>query len=147
LIENADVDVLQITYNLFVTEAEEGLFDLALEHGVGLLCRMPLARGVLTGKFRSGKDVTSDHRAALDGERATENIRKAEMLRSTAEAYQGGMTRLAHHFCLTARAISAIIPGARTVNQLQENVSASNYLGLPAPLHAEIERVRRAWET
>lgn len=145
LIEHMPVDILQITYNIFVTEAEERLLDLALEHGVGLLCRMPLARGVLTGKFRPGKAVETGHRALLDGDRMGENIRKAETLRPTAEAYGGGMTRMAHHFCLASRAVSAIIPGARTVEQLKENVSASNGYGLPAETRAEIERVRQTW--
>jgi aryl-alcohol dehydrogenase-like predicted oxidoreductase len=145
LIENAPVDVLQITYNIFVTEAEAALFDLARKQGVGLLCRMPLARGVLTGKFRPGEAIEAGHRAALDGDRAMENVRKAETLRPIANNYQGGMTRLAHRYCLTPRVISAIIPGARTVAQLEENVSASNYLGLAAELRMRIERVRQTW--
>jgi aryl-alcohol dehydrogenase-like predicted oxidoreductase len=145
LIENAEVDVLQITYNIFVTDAEEGLFGLALEHGVGLLCRMPLARGVLTGKFRPGEGIGPGHRAALDGERAAENVCKAEMLRPVAESYPGGMTRLAHHFCLTPRAISAIIPGARTVAQVEENVSASNWRGLSAETRRLIRQARQSW--
>lgn len=145
LIENAETDVLQITYNIFVTEAEAGLFGLALRHGTGLLCRMPLARGVLTGKFRPGEGIGSDHRAALDGERATENVRKADMLRPAAESYPGGMARLAHHFCLTPRAISAIIPGARTVAQVEENVSASNSRGLSAEMRRRIRQVRQSW--
>jgi aryl-alcohol dehydrogenase-like predicted oxidoreductase len=139
LIEHMPVDVLQITYNMFVTEPEQALFSLALEHGVGLLCRMPLARGVLTGKFRPGEAVEAGHRALLDGDRLVENIRKAEILRPIAEAYEGGMTRIAHHFCLTSRAVSAIIPGARTIEQLEENVSASNSYGLPAETRAVID--------
>jgi len=145
LIENGPVDVLQITYNIFVTEAEEALFDLARQYGVGLLCRMPLARGVLTGKFRPGQAIAPGHRALLDGDRVAENVQKAETLRSLAEAYEGGMTRMAHHFCLTPRAMSAIIPGARTTGQLEENVSASNSLGLPAETRRQIECVRQAW--
>jgi len=139
LIEHMPVDMLQITYNIFATEAEEALFHLALAHGMGLLCRMPLARGVLTGKFRPGEAVEAGHRALLDGDRMAENIRKAEMLRPIAEAYEGGMTRMAHHFCLAPRAMSAIIPGARTIEQLEENVSASNSYGLPAETRAAID--------
>jgi aryl-alcohol dehydrogenase-like predicted oxidoreductase len=145
LIENGPVDVLQITYNILVTEAEEALFDLARQYGVGLLCRMPLARGVLTGKFRPGQAIAPGHRALLDSDRVAENVQKAETLRPLAEAYEGGMTRMAHHFCLTPRAMSAIIPGARTTGQLEENVSASNSLGLPAETRRQIECVRQAW--
>jgi aryl-alcohol dehydrogenase-like predicted oxidoreductase len=145
LMEGDLVEALQITYNIFNIEAEERLFALAEEKGVGLLCRMPLARGVLTGKFRPGQEVSDDHRATLDGDRMWENVRRAEDLRPIAETYEGGMTRLAHHFSLTPRAISAIIPGARTLAQLEENVAASNGVGLAVAVRAEIERVRSTW--
>jgi len=145
LIEQGHVDVLQITYNVFEIQAEQDLLSLAQERGVGLLCRMPLARGVLTGKFRSGEPVPDGHRALLDGDRLVENIRRAEMLRPLAEQYEGGMTRLAHHFSLSSSAISAIIPGARTIAQLEENVSASNGVGLSPKLRDQIERVRTTW--
>lgn len=145
LMERDLVEALQITYNIFNVEAEERLFALAEEKGVGLLCRTPLARGVLTGKFRPGQEVPSDHRATLDGDRMWENVRRAEGLRPIAGTYEGGMTRLAHHFSLMPRAISAIIPGARTLAQLEENVAASNGAGLPEAVRAEIERVRSTW--
>jgi aryl-alcohol dehydrogenase-like predicted oxidoreductase len=145
LIEQGLVEVLQITYNIFITEAEERLFELAEAHGVGLLCRMPLARGVLTGKFRPGETVPPGHRALMDGERMAENIERAESLRPIGEAYEGGMTRMAHHFSLAPTAMSAIIPGARTFAQLEENVAASNGVGLPAAVREQIERVRATW--
>jgi aryl-alcohol dehydrogenase-like predicted oxidoreductase len=145
LIKRGLVDMLQITYNIFTTQAEAELFGLAEQHGVGLLVRMPLARGVLTGKFTPGEPVPDGHRALLDGERAQANIQKAETLRSIAEQYEGGMTRMAHHFSLTPRAVSAIIPGARTMSQLEENVAASNGVGLPGDVRKQIERVRQTW--
>jgi len=145
LIEQGNVDVLQITYNVFEIQAEQELFSLAQERGVGLLCRMPLARGVLTGKFRPGEPVPDGHRALLDGDRLEENIRRAELLRPLAEQYEGGMTRLAHHFCLSASAISAIIPGSRTFAQLEENVAASNGVGLDPETRGQIEHVRAMW--
>ena len=145
LMERDLVEALQITYNIFSIEAEERLFALAEEKGVGLLCRMPLARGVLSGKFRVGQDVSKDHRATLDGDRMWENVRRAEDLRSIAEGYPGGITRLAHHFSLTPRAISVIIPGARTFAQLEENVAASNGVGLAEAVRAEIDHVRDGW--
>ncbi|MDF1514177.1 MAG: aldo/keto reductase [Anaerolineae bacterium] len=145
LMEQDLVDVLQITYNIFDIEVEHRLFSLAEEKGVGLLCRMPLARGVLTGKFRLGQDVADGHRALLDGDQMWDNVRKADQLRPIAEQYPGGMTRMAHHFSLTPGAISAIIPGARTDEQLEENVAASNGVGLPGDIKREILRIRESW--
>ncbi len=145
LMENDLVDVLQITYNVFHIEPETGLFDLAKEKGVGVLCRMPLARGVLTGKFEPDQEVEDGHRALLDGDRMWDNIRRAEDLRSIAEGFPGGMTRMALQFSLTPEAVSAIIPGARTVSQLEENVAASNGRGLAHDVRGAIVDVRRGW--
>jgi len=139
------VDVLQITYNIFHTVPEEALFAAAVDSGVGLFCRMPLARGVLTGKFRPGDAVAAGHRALLDGERVYENIGRAEALRSIADGYEGGMPRMALHFALTPVAVSAIIPGARTREQVEENVAASNGCGLPRDVRSAILDAKRDW--
>jgi aryl-alcohol dehydrogenase-like predicted oxidoreductase len=138
------VEVFQCTYNVFQTDARERLFPMAEEHGVGLLCRMPLARGILTGKFSAGQDVAEGHRALLDGDR-TERIRQAEELRPLGMSYEGGMTRLALHYSLAPSAISALIPGARKVAQLEENVRASDGCGLSAEIAAQIARIQRSW--
>lgn len=145
LVDQDLVEVLQITYNIFHTTPEAQLFDTAMEKGVGLLCRMPLARGVLTGKFRPGVEVPDGHRALLDGDQMAENIRRGETLRPLGETYEGGMTRLALHFSLTPQAISAIIPGARTLSQLEENVAASNGQGLAPSVRADVLRIRGMW--
>lgn len=145
LIDQGLVDVLQITYNIFDIEVENQLLPRAEKAGVGVLCRMPLARGVLTGKFHLGQNVPAGHRALLDGEHMWDNVRKADQLRPLAQGYDGGMTRVAHHFSLTPTAISAIIPGARTREQVEENASASNGTGLPADIRQEIMEIRAAW--
>ena len=108
---------------------------MAEEHGVGLMCRLTLAQGVLTGKFQAGQVVANDHRANISGsERLQRRIEMAEALRPLGVAYDGGMTRMAHHFSLTPQAIMTIIPGARTIAQLEENVEASNGVGLAGDL-------------
>jgi aryl-alcohol dehydrogenase-like predicted oxidoreductase len=145
LIEQGLVDLLQITYNIFNFEAEARLFGVADKHGVGLLVRMPLAQGILTGKFRPGNEISADHRAKVAGRRMTQRIVLAEDLRPLGDEYEGGQARLAHHFCLTPRAVSATIPGARTICQLESNVAASNGSGLPATYRGEIDRVRARW--
>ncbi|MEM7342601.1 MAG: aldo/keto reductase [Chloroflexota bacterium] len=144
LIEQNLVDVLQITYNIFETEASQ-LFSVAEEAGVGLLCRMPLARGVLTGKFRLDQQNLGQHRASLDGDTAFNRIKLVEDLRPLGDGYEGGLTRLAHHYSLTPSAISAIIPGARTLDQLTENVNASNGQGLSDSVHNQIMNIQTNW--
>jgi len=145
LMEQDAVDMLQITYNIFSIEAEERLFSLAAEKGVGLLCRMPLAQGILTGKFRADEEVPEGHRALRAGERMAASISRAEDLRAPGSGYEGGMTRTALHFSLTPPQVSAIIPGARTRQQLENNVAASNGVGLAAGMRRQIDEVRGRW--
>lgn len=145
LIENGLVDVLQVTYNIFDTEAGVSLLPLAEDHGVGILSRMPLARGVLTGKFDPGRGVPEGHRASLDGEKALSRLPRVAELAMRFSDYPGGLTRLALHYALSNSAVSCIIPGARSIDQLEENVAAANGNGLPAEVLDEIERTRAAW--
>ncbi|MCD6284345.1 MAG: aldo/keto reductase [Anaerolineae bacterium] len=145
LMEQDLVDVLQITYSIFHTEPEKGLFAMAEVKGVGLLCRMPLARGVLTGKFRLGEEVGPGHRALLDGDQVQGNIRRAESLRPISASRKGGMTRMALQFSLSPKAVSAIIPGARTWAQVEENIAASDGMGLSEQALADIAAVQAGW--
>ena len=145
LIENNAVDVLQITYNIFETAPENGLFDLARKHQIGLMCRMPLARGILTGKFKAGEGISDDHRATLQGDRLSMQVEQAEQLRSIGTSYDGGMTRMAHHFSLRPNAISCIIPGARNNDQLEQNVAASAKSRMSYDVYRQIMEVRAGW--
>jgi aryl-alcohol dehydrogenase-like predicted oxidoreductase len=142
LMEQNLVEMLQITYNIFETEAGKTLFNMAEERGVGLLCRMPLARGVLTGKFEPNQEIPDGHRAKMDGQRAIDRVKIVEKLKPLASDYPGGITRMALHFSLTPKAMSAIIPGARTIEQLEENVASSNGVGLPTHIYEAISRIR-----
>ncbi len=146
LIEQGAVDVLQITYNILHVQARERLFDLAAKAGVGLMGRLPLAQGVLSGKFEAGRPVPEGHRALLAGqEKAARRIELAEQLKPIAAVYPDGMARMAMHFALTPAAISCLIPGARTIEQLEANVGASNGRGLDERTAEQIEQVRAMW--
>jgi len=145
LMEQNLVEALQITYNLLDTSAAEKLFPLAKEKGVALLCRLPLAQGILSGKFKPGQEVPNDNRAARAKEHMHERIERAETLKPLGAEYEGGLTRLAHHFSLSADAVSCIIPGARTSEQLRQNVEASNGGALSAEWKERVEAVRKTW--
>lgn len=145
-INHGVAEVLQITYSIFETTPEDGLFDLAKEKGVGLLVRRPMERGVLTGKFKPNQDVASEHRASLEKDRLPGMIERAETLRAIGEAYPGGMTRMALQFSLGPDAVSCIIPGARKIEQVEENVAASYGGGFSVDVRAQIDQVRQTWE-
>ena len=141
LIKHGFARVLQITYSILETKVETELLPRARRAGVGLLCRMPLARGILTGKFGTFDSITDDHRAHMFGEKARDMIDKADNLTTLGSEYEGGLTRMALHFSLSPPAISSIIPGARTIEQLSANVTASDGSGLPMGYRTRIDQV------
>jgi len=135
--------VLQVAYSILQPEVGEEVFPLAEQHGVGILVRMPMARGILTGKFRPGQEVGPDHRARLQGDRMSQQIEEAERYRSLAEGRDVTMGQMALRYSISPPAVSAAIPGARTVEQLEQNAAASNGVGLSADELAEIVLIQR----
>lgn len=136
--EYPGVRALQVIFNIFRQKLIDELFPVAKEKGVGLLARVPLASGLLTGKFtKETRFAEDDHRnynrdgahfnvgetfAGLPFEKGVE---LADQLRWIAEG-RGTMARAALRWILHFDAISCAIPGFKTVAQVEENVAAVN---------------------
>jgi len=141
-IEHDLVDALQITYNLVDRAHAIPILPVAASHGIGLLTRMPYQRGSLTGKFRPGAPVAEGHRARLQGDRLREDIDAAEKFRALGNARGGGMAELAMQYVLHEDGISATIPGARSVEQLKNNIENALAPPLTADEAREIARIQ-----
>ncbi|RHW42784.1 aldo/keto reductase [Neobacillus notoginsengisoli] len=140
---------IQVIFNIFRQKPEKELLPLAKEKGVGLLIRLPLASGLLTGKFT--KDTVfegDDHRnfnqngeafnvgetfAGLEFDRGVRLSRELEWI---AEG-RGNMTRAALRWILDHPEISCVIPGFRNVRQVEDNLGA-----LTVPSFSAEERKR-----
>ncbi|MBX3001171.1 MAG: aldo/keto reductase [Caldilineaceae bacterium] len=144
LIENGLAEVLQVDYSMLTTEVGDAVFPLAEKHGVGILIRMPMARGVLTGKFMA-KDDTQGHRASLLGDKLDPMIEHARTLSPLAEQHDGTFGQFALRYAISPGAVSAAIPGARTVEQLTQNVAASNGRGLDDDILTQIAAIQATW--
>ncbi len=128
------LDVIQVRYNLLEREAEQALFPTAQRYGVGVIVRIPLLFGFLTGKFtrqtRFGED---DHRRMnLSPEKLEKYFSELEALEPelAAEREHTGATRAqqALAFCLRHPACHTVIPGAKTPAQVMENVGAARFI-------------------
>lgn len=135
-LEHPNVKSLQIIFNLFRQKPLEKLLPEAYQKGVGLLVRLPLASGLLTGKF------TTDHVfEADDHRRFNENgdafnvgetfaglgfrkgVELADRLKWTAEGRKS-MASAALRWILDQKEITCIIPGFKNVKQVEDNLSA-----------------------
>jgi aryl-alcohol dehydrogenase-like predicted oxidoreductase len=126
VVQAGRVDVLQVFYNLFDQSPEDALYPACLEHGVGVLARVPFDEGSLTGKLREDTvfpkgDFRSDYFA---GDLLKETVTRVEKLRPLVDG--PSMARFALRYCLSHPAVSTVIPGMRTPHQADENTAASD---------------------
>lgn len=123
---NGGLDVVQLDYSILNRAAEGSILPYAQEHGVGVLVRGPLNKGLLAGKFTP--DTTfpeGDIRHDWPAEPwYRETLEKVDRLRPLEREGQS-LTQLALRFVLSHPAVSAAIPGAKTPQQVEENSGAS----------------------
>lgn len=125
---NDILDVIQVRYNLLERTAEEKLLPKARANDVGVIVRIPLLFGLLTGKFNSSSSFANgDHRKNnLSKEKLLSYLKKLELMNSFFEAYkQFSMAQLSLRFCLSNSACHTAIPGAKNSVQVIENIGAS----------------------
>lgn len=133
-------DVFQVIYSLLDRRAEE-LFPVAREKNIGIIARVPLASGFLTGKFtRDHVFPADDHRSSWPREKVGETVDIVEKLRFLEAGSKRTMVQAALQFCLAADAVSTVIPGAKTPEQLMANASASEVTPLT---NEELVRIAR----
>ncbi len=128
------IDSIQVRYNLLEREAEEVLFPKAQKYGIGVIVRIPLLFGFLTGKFtKDSKFIEEDHRSMnLSKEKLEKYLTQLEKIRPLFDEYPDqSMAQVSLRFCISHPACHTVIPGAKTDKQVIENCSASDLGPIP----------------
>lgn len=131
------IDVIQVRYNLLEREAEKVLFPLAEKLGTGVIVRIPILFGFLSGKFnRDSTFDADDHRHMnLSQEKLDVYLESLGKMESLFAAFPDqSMVQVSLRFCLTHPACHTVIPGAKTPVQVAENCTASDLGPLPPHL-------------
>jgi aryl-alcohol dehydrogenase-like predicted oxidoreductase len=137
-------DVLQIEYDLLNPTAEDELLPLAMRHDVGIMVRTPLARGLLTGKFKIGVPIPPEqHWRRPRGDQLQLRLERVEHLRFLERPGQT-LGQAALRFALAHPAVQCVVPGARTIEQLESNVPAAA-ADLSADDLQRIQQLHRQW--
>lgn len=154
-LEQDGLTSLQIIFNLFRQKPLDELLPRAKEKGVALIVRLPLASGLLSGKFRADTTFApQDHRTYnRNGEAFNVGETFAGLPFETGVALADdlksfvpdGMTlsEMALRWCLDFDAISVLIPGAKHAEQARVNARVSDLPSLPPALH---HRLRAFYE-
>jgi aryl-alcohol dehydrogenase-like predicted oxidoreductase len=117
---------LQVLYNVLNQAPARDLFPLAKEKGYGIIARVPLASGLLTGKFRIDSLFASDdvRQNFLTPRRLQEAIERVDEVKSIIGGATRNLAEGALRFVLADEAVSSTIPGARNSRQVEMNVAA-----------------------
>ena len=147
-LEYPNVQSVQIIFNIFRQRPAELFFEQAEKRKVGIIVRVPLASGLLTGKMRKNTAFeASDHRAynrhgesfdrgeTFSGVDYETGLQAVEELRALVPANMS-MAQFALRWILMFDAVSCVIPGAKNAAQAEDNVRA----GEMPPLSDEVMR-------
>ncbi|MFN8522207.1 MAG: aldo/keto reductase [Chloroflexota bacterium] len=123
-IQHGGADFLQLEYHLIDITAEEALLPLARAHDIGVMVRIPLARGLLSGKFPAGQPIPAEQQwRRPTGDLLQLRLRRVDQLRFLERPGQT-LAQASLRWLLDQPGIHCVIPGARTVEQLESNVAA-----------------------
>lgn len=128
---------LQPNYNLMNRQPEVELLPAARHFNLGVVSYSPLARGVLTGKYKANQTADPASRAGrmdrrmMESEWRPESLLVAEKLKAHAEARGTTLVHWAAAWVLNNRAITSIIAGPRTLEQWTSYFGALDYTWAP----------------
>lgn len=117
---------LQIVYNRLTRLPEEAIFPVAEAEKIGILARVPLASGYLSGKYKPGTTFKADDvRSRYDQEELKQKLEEVKQI-SLHEVPEGiPMATWALAWCLQHPAVTTVIPGCKTPEQVKSNASAA----------------------
>jgi aryl-alcohol dehydrogenase-like predicted oxidoreductase len=119
-------EALQVVYNRLDRRPEQIYFPQARRDHLGILARVPLASGLLTGKYKPGASfAANDVRATFDAEKMKTRLAEAERIQKTEVPAGVPMSQWALAWCLKDPLVSAVIPGCKDPAQVRANASAA----------------------
>lgn len=138
------IDSVQVIYNIFDQSPEKNLFPAVQKHGVGVLARVPLDEGALTGTITADSKFEDPFRAFyFRDDRPKEVVQHVDALKADLQGVPGSLPEIALRFCITHPAVTTVIPGMRRVSSVESNCKVSESGPLDGGV---IERLRNhAW--
>jgi aryl-alcohol dehydrogenase-like predicted oxidoreductase len=135
-----------VIYNIFDQGPERRLFPKCIEKNIGVLARVPLDEGALTGNVTEATSFPpGDFRNHyFGGDRKRQVAEHVAALRRDLGPNQSSLAEVALRFCISHPAVSTVIPGMRSRRNVEANCHVSD-LGPLAPQTLDILK-RHAWD-
>ena len=128
LIETGVVDTVQVIYNVFDQSPEDELLPLCQERGVGVIVRVPFDEGALTGRitpetqFEEG-DFRNEY---FKDDRKREVYERGQSIADDLGVEEDKLPEIALRYVLSHPAVSTVIPGMRSVRNVERNVAVAD---------------------
>jgi aryl-alcohol dehydrogenase-like predicted oxidoreductase len=128
LVQNGAVDTVQVIYNAFDQSPEDELFPACREHDVGVIARVPLDEGGLTGRIRLDTEFSGDdfRDFYFRGDRKREVHDRVRAIGSDLGIEEDELAEVALRFVLSEPTVSTVIPGMRSLRNVERNVAVSD---------------------
>jgi aryl-alcohol dehydrogenase-like predicted oxidoreductase len=123
-------EAIQVIYNRLDRVPEVDVFPSCQAQNLGVLARVPLASGLLSGKYRPGVIFTDpdDIRSKRDPAMIEDRLRQVEEIRQSEVPAGVSMAAWALAWCLKHPAVTCVIPGCKSVEQVEFNAAAADLL-------------------
>jgi aryl-alcohol dehydrogenase-like predicted oxidoreductase len=140
------ISTIQCIFNLFHQKPSEALFSYAKEHNVGIIARVPLDEGGLTGTFTEETvfekgDFRTNY---FTKDRLHELIQRTNALKKLLDSEAKTLVELDLKYILSFNEISTVIPGMRRIKNVEANTAISDGKKLSASLMKKLKQY--AWE-
>jgi aryl-alcohol dehydrogenase-like predicted oxidoreductase len=132
------VDAVQVVYNRLERMVEDTFFPVAERLRLGMLARIPLASGLLSGKYQVGATFAeNDVRGKWQMKGMDERLSEVQKIAAGEVPPGVPMARWALAWCLRSPAVQCVIPGCKTVEQVEENARAAELADMKHPWAAK----------
>lgn len=127
-IDDGRVDALQLVFNLLDQKMADRVFAYAQDKNIGVIVREPLACGFLTGKYTADHVFAKDdHRRRWLKDKLENEMKKIEQIKTALPSGRVSLTQAALEFVLGFDEVSVVIPGAKTREQVLQNLLAAEH--------------------
>lgn len=118
-------EAIQVVYNRIERKPEEQIFDSCIRQNLGVLARVPLASGFLSGKYgKDAKFTDGDVRSIWQDDEMSKLVEEVAKVQSEVPQ-DTPMAQWALAWCLRHPAVTCVIPGCKTIEQIETNAMAA----------------------
>jgi aryl-alcohol dehydrogenase-like predicted oxidoreductase len=125
----ADVATIQVIYNRLDRKPEERVLPSCQRQDLGVLARVPLASGLLSGKYKPGATFPpGDVRHDRSKEQINQQLLEVETIAREEVPPGVPMAQWALAWCLRHPAVTCVIPGCKDIRQVESNAAAASWI-------------------